>query len=246
MARYAKGNPYRGERLPRRNRKDNPDVWRFVLRITEQPREQVALSFGDAIHNLRTCLDHIAVAIVPSDRKSHAKFPCLNTDIWRLDAAGDFVCGDEDRMSFEQRVRGMPPEAVAFILEMQPYQAPQPQELALSVLNRLDVADKHRRLIALVSVVAFPKVTLTVRGESVGYTTMHGGLVEDGAEIFTLDTSPWPGLADEEVQVHVTGAPVVAIEVSEESGHVEAERALKTISGFTKETLRLFEHFVRR
>jgi hypothetical protein len=246
IARYAKRYPYRGERVPSRDRRANPHLWTYVLRISEQPREDVALSYGDALHNLRSSLDHLAVALVPSDRKSHARFLCLTQDPWRLDGDGEFVFNDEYRMSFEQAVRGMPPEAIAFILRMQPYGRAAPEGEALAVLNRLDVADKHRRLIAIVSGLEQPTTGLTIRGVRVPYVTMQGGLTNDGAELFTCDITPWPGLKDAEVEVHVRGTPVVAIQVSEETGHVDAMEAFQTMASVVDYIFKTLEPFVRR
>ncbi len=246
IARYAKRYPYRGDRVPSRDRRANPHLWTYVLRISQQPREEVALSYGDALHNLRSSLDHLAVALVPSDRKSHARFLCLTDDPWRLRTDGEFVFDDEYRMSFEQAVRGMPPEAIAFILRMQPYGRAAPEEEALAVLNRLDVADKHRRLIAFISGLEEPTTTLRIRGTPVPYATTQGGLTKDGAELFTVDVTPWPGLKDAEVEVHVRGTPVVGIQVSEEAGHVDAMEAFQTISSVVDYILKTLEPFVWR
>jgi hypothetical protein len=247
IAGYAKRYPYRGERVSRRDRRVNPHLWTYVLRIVEQPRETVALSYGDAVHNLRSSLDHIAVALAPSERKRRARFVGLTRDPWRLNADGEFVVShNKHRMGLESAIRGMPPEAVAFILEMQPYVCPAPEEEALAVLNRLDVADKHHRLTAFVAGLEQPTTGITVRGVPVPWHRTEGGLTKDGAEIFTLDTTSWPGLKDAEVEVHIRGTPVVAIHVSQEGGDVEAREAFRIMSNVARFALKTLDPFVRR
>ena len=65
---------------------------------------------GDCLFNIRSALDHIAVAIAPPERQDRASFPDHprpeNSDV---------------RQKFRQLTEGMPPEAVAIIEAEHPY-----------------------------------------------------------------------------------------------------------------------------
>jgi hypothetical protein len=105
--RYSDRRPYRAERVG--YRKNNRQHWRYVLRITEQPPLTLSPILGDAFHNLRSALDHMAAALVPSERRSHSQFPILTVDLWALNEVGEFVVtSDEPRERLERCVRGMP------------------------------------------------------------------------------------------------------------------------------------------
>ena len=103
---YQDGHHYRAVcPNPRR-----PTHWRFVLEITEPPDPQIAVVLGDLLFNVRSALDHVAVACAPSDRKRQAGFP-----LYEQRPEGD------DRKKFESMTRGMASEALAAIEYEQPY-----------------------------------------------------------------------------------------------------------------------------
>lgn len=119
--------------------KDDPDRpdsvqvafdWAPILRVFPVLR----MTVGDAVHNLRSALDHLAYAIVsavdkPSDR---LYFPIdINYN--------SFV----RQFSFRE-IQRVAPDIACFILdEIKPYGAGNP----FSKLNQLDRADKHRFLL---------------------------------------------------------------------------------------------------
>lgn len=121
-------------------------------RCTQPPR-RLGLIAGDAIHNIRSSLDHMVVAL--------AKFGASGI--------GQVVSEQEERrlqfpitlspIEFRNQVRGralawIPPPAVLIIEQRQPYLAlPQsPKQFPLFELSQLDNADKHRGLtVALLS-----------------------------------------------------------------------------------------------
>jgi hypothetical protein len=224
---YADRHPYSAECV--RYREGKRQTYRYVLRIGESPPAILALALGDAFHNLRCALDHIASALVPGERKSHAYFPILTEDIWAVDPAGNLLAVHEDaRIRFEQATRGMSAEALAVILEAQPYRRnpDQPTDHALSRLNRFDNADKHSRLIAFAHGLRQSVVNVFVRGVRVA-TVLHdprqteSGVLEDGAEI--VNQAMLPGRPPEsEVEVDVRGTIDIALKVGLSGRHVPA------------------------
>jgi hypothetical protein len=88
----------------------DPTHWRFVLEITEQPDPEIAIVLGDCLFNIRSGLDHIAVACAPANRRRSAGFPILNDP------------GNEEEMErYASQTQGMTQETVAAIEFEQSY-----------------------------------------------------------------------------------------------------------------------------
>ena len=129
----------------------------FVLEITKPPDPQIAIVLGDLLFNIRSALDHIAVACAPANRRRQAGFP-----LYDKRPEGD------DQKKFESMTRGMASEALAVIEYEQPYNVQnrasnmrQESVEALFALNALQDADKHRSLAVLVAGISDPKVQVT-------------------------------------------------------------------------------------
>jgi hypothetical protein len=70
----------------------------------------MAIVLGDLLFNVRSALDHLAVACAPQARKRQAGFPLYENQ----------PRSDEQR-KFESMTRGMAPQAVSVIEYKQPY-----------------------------------------------------------------------------------------------------------------------------
>jgi hypothetical protein len=109
----------------------------FIETATEAPPE-IALSVGDAVHRLRTALDHLAYELVTKGTGrigpfKHATFPIF-------DSKTLFDQG------MSQPTKGMKPAAAAAIDGIAPYKGGND---ALWQLHRLDIIDKHRLLLTV-------------------------------------------------------------------------------------------------
>jgi len=89
MVAYASRNSYRAVRV--RQPKGQRHVWLYRLEMTEEPDPMIPVIIGERLYNLRSALDHLAVAVAPRKRKANAAFPVKTTDPWAKDAAGNFV-----------------------------------------------------------------------------------------------------------------------------------------------------------
>jgi hypothetical protein len=212
MRTYEASHPYTAERVVQP--KSQKHIWRYVLRVTEQPDPMLSILIGDFIHNIRSALDHIAVAISAPNRWSSAGFPISQVDIWAHDAQGNFVVGDDDaRESFLSRIKGMDETAKTIIESLQPCcNVPGEGEAqTLTVLSRLENADKHRSLIAVGGGVKNGTTIVTARGDRLEQDAF--GYRDDGAEIakFAPAGPAFAGLTEAEVNVEVSGPTVIAI-----------------------------------
>jgi hypothetical protein len=108
----------------------------YSLRAVKQPPQRWALIIGDAVHNLRSSLDHLACALVMKNGgavSSETMFPIAAT-------------GKQFKAMLPARVKGASVNACKLIEGLKPYQGGND---ALWRLHRLDIADKHRLLFAV-------------------------------------------------------------------------------------------------
>lgn len=92
---------------------------------------------GDAIHNLRAALDHLACALVRAKDgivSPHTEFPILD----------DPITTTKREARFQDKVQGMGKEAIDAIRAIHPYHGGND---ALWRLHRLDITDKHNMLV---------------------------------------------------------------------------------------------------
>ncbi len=188
--RYAEGHPYEVTRI--RLPDNKKEIW-IRFRITKQPDPEIAAMLGDFVHNLRSALDYIVVACVPKQRRGKAGFPILYEDIFARDKSGNLIVNDTNLIkSFETATKGLHPEARAYIISLQPYQAVSlglPPDNMLGVINRLDNPDKHRHIITIGCGGQDFTISFTVRGLS--EPIMYHRIVATG-EKFLKDNTKIP------------------------------------------------------
>ena len=105
----------------------------YVARVTPIP-EELALQIGDAIHNVRSALDHLACQLVLANGgkvRTGTSFPIRNPIL------------DYDSTFYGPKIEGMSEEAKELILKMQPRVT---GDNALWEIHQLDIQDKHRLL----------------------------------------------------------------------------------------------------
>jgi hypothetical protein len=196
---------------------------------------------GDAAHNVRTALDHLAVAVAPADREQKASFPIV------LD---DPASNHEARSSFDRAVKGMPAEAIDVIEGYQPYKIPAKELVrthALAIIRELDNTDKHRQLVGIISGLTGVVVRTFVRGLLLPVEPHPPlGLVEDGTDLSHFEWRDPPPLQESEVQVEVDGTPVITVDVGLSGGQVELTSLRAGIAYLRNHLIPELEPFVRR
>lgn len=105
-----------------------------VETATEPPLDAIALTVGDAVHNLRSALDNLAwtMANLPGPPKNPKSiyFPvCEKVSAW-------------DRATKD--LASIPSSILERIRTLQPFMFPRNEECFLWQLHKLDIADKHR------------------------------------------------------------------------------------------------------
>lgn len=189
----------------------------WTLHITEQPDPQLAVILGDALFDIRSALDHLAVALAPPGRRRQARFPIEAKNIWAKEGRRYVVRDPKARKSWRTTVEGMAPEAVAFIESLQPYRKATPEKDTLFTLNRLENADKHRQLTLFAPGLQRAHYWGSARGRTIELTVERPDafVVEDGAEIAHFGGRGGPPLQYDEVQVQVSGALLVTTKIAD-------------------------------
>jgi hypothetical protein len=177
----------------------------------------IALMAGDAVHNLKCALDYswleTVKRVVPSAISKFAKFPIYPT-----------------RNELEAALRGKEihvasPNLFALMLDnIQPYDG---GNFAVWTLHRLDIRDKHRLLIPVISYSSISGIA--TENKRTGETTREG---------FTMLTDQKPPLyVPMPPDVHVTDKGKIAISVMFEYGMPGRE-------GRIVDSFSLYSHFI--
>lgn len=152
-ARYAQKRPY----TARREIEGYGDL-EFVVRafLHDPPDHTLATIYGDFFFNLRSALDHIAVALAPDANRRSASFPIFKDDPRLLPKR------NKRRAAFERSTKGLSDETMRVLLDLQPFNRPiqLPELDSLAVLDDFAQADKHRELLAFAQLIHAPETFL--------------------------------------------------------------------------------------
>ena len=143
FAAFVKKHPHRLRILP------NPQTGKIDIKIDagKEPPDSIALTVGDAIHNLRVALDHMTWEVIGRDGGTQNRYLKLPT-------------GDS-RVSFEATIKGIKTPSESLLGMFRSLEVfPGGKGSSLYDLHLMDNADKHT---VLNPVVQFTKVRLVIR-----------------------------------------------------------------------------------
>jgi hypothetical protein len=113
--------------------------------VLPAPPMLISLVLGDAVHNLRSALDHTVFAAVMSNPERPPDTPNVRT----MFPVSDSPQGFADQLK-RGRLRGLPGRAIRVVDSLQPYHRrnldPDNTRHPLFILDHLENIDKHRRL----------------------------------------------------------------------------------------------------
>lgn len=234
---YWESHEYVVRESVKKNRKGR--VWTYRLFSEVEPDPYLAVVLGDLLYDVRSALDHIAVASVPTRRKYKASFPIFTVDPEKVHPGDEE--GDAARLeAWKHRTTGMSDKAMAVVRSVQPYNAQPPAHLqhiplgpedhALALLSAFQNADKHRQLITIAD--ALDPHSLSIRDRESGQliadtdalrtSGIQTHIPKNGAVIHTGKT---------EVDVQAVGGTLIAVRIgNERSAH-------RRLPGFPRELL---------
>ena len=157
------------------------------VRVPQTPDLQWGVVLGDAVHNLRSALDHAAWELVQRNVRAGFK-PVLTEKQERLIQYP--ISDDRARFKTAPVMRFLTTRQIALLRRYQPYRRPWPEATPLSELAWLDNIDKHRIVHSTHTALgAWEPVRFRIRanpsaGESVSVEPLVGAndrLVDGGA-----------------------------------------------------------------
>lgn len=148
-----------------------PDKHLF-LQATEQPPEAIGLVIGDAVHNLRSALDHLMCCMA---RLNGHK----STDDVYFPFAKEG--GEPFEANLRKKVRKLSAEAQELVREQKPYRG---GDRLLYALHHIDLIDKHRT-IATTQVYAFVEQFRTSYDQPIRLVSPPSFTLKDGIHILS-------------------------------------------------------------
>jgi hypothetical protein len=221
------------------DKRGRPRTAAYSVYVDEPQDPMLPIIAGDFLYNLRSALDHAAVAKVPSKYKRTVSFPIFTEDPFEVDleTGSDISARADQRDAWARCTAGMSPYVVQYLRdEVQPFTAVKRQpggnakDHLLAILSALQNADKHRQLIAVG--IGLQVTTLTRQdGDVVSSADLRcslppGDLLRNGEE-FLLDVP-----LDTEIRIY--GRAVAAFGVSESDGLRPFPELFDTISVFVQ------------
>jgi hypothetical protein len=105
--------------------------------------------------NLRSALDHLAVALVPDSHRRRTAFPLFTDDLDEIDPTTGKHIHSDGRALWSRMTRGFPEGAMPIMEMVQPYKhgrvGKDPKNVSLARLSAYQNADKHRHLMIVTS-----------------------------------------------------------------------------------------------
>jgi hypothetical protein len=147
--------------------------------VREQPPHDFAPLIGDAVHNIRSALDHLVYELAPARvrRSGKTQFPIF-TDECRYRVLG------------EPMIRGIEGSERTLIERVQPWRDEVPEQHPLAILNRLSNLDKHRLLVPVITAVDWMSVWVGSDHADINFTRIESGPVEHDAPIVAFTARP--------------------------------------------------------
>lgn len=214
-----------------------PTPGRFEIRssVTAQIPLELSTVAGDAIHNLRSVLDHLIWEL------SLLNYQSQHSLVTRPDRAVQFPIYAEvpSETLFRRRVKSLPAAAIEIVRALQPYVATpaNPKTSPLWLLNDLDVWDKHKRIPLALATHGDLQVDVRMKSgrvvrtviPAIGKDAGYNYPIEDGRRLAGFSFPPKRGglLFDPDREIDVAHV-VTPIDIS--FGHETAARYMPIVS----------------
>ncbi len=160
-------------------------TWWHVNRCTAAPEPPAhwGLLAGDAVHNARSALDHLACRLVECNDRTATRqtsFP-----LWEQEPSNP-----NQQRRFDSCIRGMSSQHQEAVRHLQPYLRPGTAEAwKLTILADLDNLDKHRLIMPVTAVIPLrdieaPEFQARFPHEGIEYRWNAGARLAPGVELF--------------------------------------------------------------
>jgi hypothetical protein len=221
IERYVMRDPYGVvERAEGRRR---PKVRR--LQITSDPANtEIPRIAGDILYNLRSGLDHVMAALVPTAQRGSAHFPIFFQGVWEKDAPGDDAQRKKERGRWHSDTKALSEPVLAVLRGLQPLdgeEQPDDEAHVLQTLRQLANTDDHRRPPVAALGLSDCMVKWTLPDGTVQHGTGHAKRDASGRlDQVMKDGSKLKDIPLAATNVEIAGVPVVAMHIPSEGRYV--------------------------
>lgn len=202
--------------------------YRLQIIVGQSIPSDFSTLIGDAVHNLRTSLDHLVWELMEVDGGVQDRYT-------------KFITGNNQR-NFETSCEGVKtprPDTILFLKSLAVF--PGGSGEALYILNDLDISDKHKTLTPVVGIVNIRHLKMCFRG---------GGVMSLGGAKFEVDDKGYSDLVKTGLpfeSIKVDGVPKFEIVFGDAEG-VARKPIIDTLRQMLKQvsaTHKAFEAFVK-
>ena len=226
-------------------RQHQPDglEYAFIARGNPEVPLRFAVLVGEIVHHMRSSLDHVVHALIVRNGQTPTRtsqFPiCVSAKAFK------------DARSRGQ-IRGLRSSAARLVEAVQPFTSQTPDDTVLSVVNQMDILDKHKLLVVVTAAVALgDSITIGADEEVAGTQARQGKspnivgfgdptprkLSPDGVQVFGIRLAdPAP-----EFEAEATFIPQIAFE---KCGRVRLAPVIQSLSGMLAGTRHTVESFM--
>lgn len=196
-------------------------------------------ALGDAIHNVRSAFDLIAVALTTrplgNGKAGDAYFPTGKDRQQFIKARDGYSdpCGRRRK----GKMQGAGADALRLVEELEPYDG---GKWSLRALHQLDIMDKHKLLIPTISRVNFARVNITIGDKILTLGSLDFQAQSDG-RAFAAEIDIPPGTDDEHIKFDNYFNPTFAIVFSQTKA-LHGEAVVPTLFKFSD----LAKSFIQR
>jgi hypothetical protein len=186
------------------------------LRFTSAPPPEVGAIAADFVYNIRSGLDHLMGALVPSSQRDSVYFPIYFVGVWEGPIPGEDAERTKARGRWKSDSAKVRPEAVTILKALQPPEDTSKTINTLRAINFISNKDRHQQLPVIFSALGGLRLLWKdaqgkqyIGPTDFGVPALDRRVAKDGTEL------NFPkGVMD----MKVAGAPIVAIEISPEAG----------------------------
>ncbi len=235
LTEFARQRPYT-VRLVREGKKQRP-IWRLHRR--RHPDISTSLIAGDFVYNVHSGLDHLAVRLVPSERRTKVSFPIYFEGVWEPSIPGENPERAKARGRWQSTVKKMHPDAIAILKGLQPDDDSDQNTQSINsllVLRRLSNTDSHKHL---------PVMSFGMDQAVVHWNMSNGASGTMGPSGTIQHDAVIEGIPNSAVNVQVEGTPLVLVRVTDPQRDIPIPRSCDIILSRARDIVEMLRPYVR-
>jgi hypothetical protein len=229
IGRYTSTKPYTVSKRIEGKR----NVHRLIF-TSDPANTDILIIAADVIYNLWSSLDHLMACLVAKKDRSSVMFPFYFQNVWEAIVPGENQQRIKERVRWASDIKTLSNDVVAILKSLQPSDdGRNVDEINLpQIIKTLSNRDRHEKL---------PTLTTGLRGMAIEWEmpdgTIQKALAPNTSVDAFFDNHTEIPVPDDAMNVKVDGAPVIAIRIAQEKGHIEIPNRLDMAARLIEEDI---------